>query len=69
MNDDARVSLLITYTSLYSGSNNNYYSLFTFSLSVNLCNFSFRICHPLLAQPLHHRKTMEAIQDPLPPGN
>ena len=29
----------------------------------------FRICHRFLTQPLHHRKTTKAIQDPLPPVN
>ena len=67
--DDARVSLLITFTGLYSSCNNNYYTLYTVFFKVNLCIFSFRICYSLLAQPLHHKKTTKAIQDPLPPGN
>ena len=29
--DDARVSLLITFTGLYSSCNNNYYTLYTVS--------------------------------------
>ena len=33
---------------------------------INSCHSSFRNCHPFLAQPLHHRKTMKGIQNPLP---
>ena len=42
---------------------------FSINPLINLFHSSFRNCHRFLAQPLHHRKTMKAYQDPLPPGN
>ena len=43
--------------------------MYLYKALCKICDPFFRICHPFLAQPLHHRKAMKAIQDPLPPGN